>query len=528
MSTAKKKLTTCEPKTAVAYARYSSAQQRDVSIEQQLRDIRAFAEREGYTIIYEYADRAKSGYKNSERRAAFQAMLRAAESGAFDTVLAWKVDRFGRNRRESAMYKGQLADHGVSVVYAMEPIPDGAAGVLTEGMLEAIAEWYSKNLSENVKRGRRDNALKCHANGERLFGYSINKDGHYEANEAEAALVRYVFTLYSQGNSFHTIEARLKEEGVRTPRGAYYCKATLMYMIDNESYIGTFHYDDIRIPGGMPAIIDKELWDQCQALRQKTTRHYEKSDVLYLLSGKCVCGRCGGGMTGAYSTSNRKAKKRTFYYCCSTRKSKYTCDMPYKRKELLESKVYDYLLNHLLKDQLLDRFADTIVKTLDMYQQESSANSLEQELRDINKKISNINQAIAEGIWAKQTGDMLNELTARAEELNAIITEKKLTENKRISPDRIRFYLHKIAEGACDDQEYFRSLAVTFINSITVYDDWARIVINAAEGVPRIPQEELPPLEVLPDGMVCDFRSTLPSELVTVAYYPVLVFKIAI
>ena len=87
--------------------------------------------------------------------------------------------------------------------------------------------------------------------------------------------------------------------------------------------------------------------------------------------------------------------------------------MPYKRKELLESKVYDYLLNHLLKDQLLDRFADTIVKTLDIYQQESSADSLEQELRDINKKISNINQAIAEGIWTKQTGDMLNELTAR-------------------------------------------------------------------------------------------------------------------
>ena len=68
----------------------------------------------------------------------------------FDTVIAWKVDRFGRDRRESATFKGQLADQGVSVVYAMEPIPDGAAGALTEGMLEAIAEWYSRNLSENI------------------------------------------------------------------------------------------------------------------------------------------------------------------------------------------------------------------------------------------------------------------------------------------------------------------------------------------------------------------------------------------
>ena len=108
MSTAKKKLTTCAPKTAVSYARYSSAGQRDVSIDQQLRDIHAFAEREGYVIIHDYADHAKSGFKNIERREQFHAMLAAAESGTFDTVIAWKVDRFGRNRRESASYKGQL------------------------------------------------------------------------------------------------------------------------------------------------------------------------------------------------------------------------------------------------------------------------------------------------------------------------------------------------------------------------------------------------------------------------------------
>ena len=527
MPTSKKQLTTCPPKTAVAYARYSSANQRDVSIDQQLQDIRAYADREGYTIIFEYADRAKSGYHNSERRTEFQAMLHAAGSGAFDTVIAWKVDRFGRNRRESATFKGQLADQGVKVVYAMEPIPDGAAGVLTEGMLEAIAEWYSRNLSENVRRGRRDNAMKCHANGERLFGYSINKDGHYEINETEAALVRYIFTLYAQGNSFHALEARLKEEGVRTPRGTYYCKATLMYMIANESYIGTFHYEDIRVPGGMPAIIEKELWDQCQALRQVTKKKYEKSDVLYLLSGKCFCGQCGSGMTGSYSSSDR-AKKRTFYYCCSARKSKYTCDMPYKRKELLETKVFDSLLNKCLVDQLLNRFVDAIVETLDQYHQDPAGGNMEKELSSIRKKISNINQAISEGIWTKQTGEMLNDLTVREEQLEKMITTKKLTENQMITRDRILFYLHKIADGKREDQDYLRSLALTFINSITVYDNWARVVINAAEGVQKIPPEELPPLEVLPDLNVCDFRSALPNELVTVASYPVIVFKIAI
>ena len=528
MSTAKKTLTTCEPKTAVAYARYSSANQRDVSIDQQLQDIRAYADREGYTIIHEYADRAKSGYKNVDRRAEFQAMIRAAESGMFDTVIAWKVDRFGRNRRESTAFKGQLADHGVKVVYAMEPIPDGAAGVLTEGMLEAIAEWYSRNLSENVKRGRRDNAKKCHANGERLFGYDIDQSGHYVINDSEAARVRYIFTLYSQGNSFHTIEKMLKEEGVLTPGGVPYCKATLMYMIANEAYIGTFHYEDIRVPGGMPAIIDKELWDKCQELRKITARKHEKSDVLYLLSGKCICGRCEGGMTGAYSTSNRNAKSRIFYYCCSTRKSKYTCDMPYKRKDMLETKVFDFLFNNILAGQLLDRFADTIVETLDYYRQDPAYENMEKELSSVKKKINNINQAIAEGIWTKQTGELLNDLTARADQLEDMITNQKLSENSFISKDRIRFYLHKVADGKRDDQDYLRSLALTFINSITVYDNWARIAINAAEGVPKIPPVELPPLEVLPDGNLCDFRSTHPSELTTVASYPVIVFKIAI
>ena len=115
MSNKKPPVPRCTPRTAVAYARYSSAGQRDVSIEQQLNDIRAYALREGYTIIHEYADHACSGFKNPSARAGFQAMLAASESGTFDTVLAWKVDRFGRNREDSAIYKGKLRRFGVKV-----------------------------------------------------------------------------------------------------------------------------------------------------------------------------------------------------------------------------------------------------------------------------------------------------------------------------------------------------------------------------------------------------------------------------
>ena len=98
----------CSPRTAVAYARYSSAGQRDVSIVQQLQDIRAFALREGYTIVHEYADHARSGFKNASARTAFQSMMAAAESGTFDTVISWKVDRFGRNRERSEEHTSEL------------------------------------------------------------------------------------------------------------------------------------------------------------------------------------------------------------------------------------------------------------------------------------------------------------------------------------------------------------------------------------------------------------------------------------
>ena len=104
---------TCSPRTAVAYARYSSAGQRDVSIEQQLADIRAFAAREGYTIVHEYADHARSGFKDVSARTAFQSMIAAAADGSYDTIIAWKVDRFGRNREDSAIYKGKLRRYGV-------------------------------------------------------------------------------------------------------------------------------------------------------------------------------------------------------------------------------------------------------------------------------------------------------------------------------------------------------------------------------------------------------------------------------
>ena len=525
MSTAKKKLTTCEPKTAVAYARYSSAQQRDVSIEQQLKDIRAFAEREGYTIIHEYADHAKSGFKNIDRRVEFQAMLAAAATGMFDTVIAWKVDRFGRNRRESAVFKGQLSDQGVSVVYAMEPIPDGAAGVLTEGMLESLAEWYSRNISENTKRGLYDNASKARANGHKPYGYNVTKDDHLEINEAEAAVVRRIFTLYSQGYSFESIARALSADGLLTNNGRPFQKSTLLHILMNEEYIGVYHYGNIRIPDKVPAIIDSVLWHACQDQRAKTARHHEKAPVTYYLSGKLTCGRCGAPVYANYGSG--RGGKRYAYYRCSQAKY-HKCNSHYARAEALEKPIFDFLFNHVLQGKMLDRYIDLVSDVLAKQQETSPVKQLEREHKDIIRRIDNINRAISEGIWTASTGAMLQQLTEKADKLQKDISYQHMTKDKMVSKDRIRFLMRKAAEGKRTDPEHMKALIGSLINSVTVYDHWMRVVINAVGNVEKIPPEDLPPLEVLPDGNRFDFRSANARSLYTVEPYPVIVFKIAI
>jgi DNA invertase Pin-like site-specific DNA recombinase len=162
---------------AVIYARYSSTRQREESIEDQLRVCSAFAEREGHSIIGSYCDYALSG--RTEDRPQFQRMIADAASGAFDFVIVYKLDRFARDRYFSAKYKHMLKQCGVKVISATEGIPDSIEGIVMESVMEGMAEWYSANLSMNVKRGMMGNAEKCKANGVHIFGYRINSEGHY-------------------------------------------------------------------------------------------------------------------------------------------------------------------------------------------------------------------------------------------------------------------------------------------------------------------------------------------------------------
>ena len=489
--TKKVKTPSCSPRTAVAYARYSSAGQRDVSIDQQLADIRAFAKREGYTIVHEYADHARSGFKNTSSRTAFQSMIAAASEGSYDTIIAWKVDRFGRNREDSAIYKGKLRRFGVRVIYAMEPIPEGSAGVLLEGMLEATAEWYSRQLSENVTRGMTDNANKCLYNGTRVYGYSVNSFHRYAINPEEAAVVRDIFSLYRSGHSSAMIARKLNSRGLLTPRGCLWSSQGILRIISNERYTGVYIWGDVRTPGGIPAIISEAEFQEAQRMKKKTARHVEQGITDYFLTGKVFCGLCGAAMVGDSGTS--KTGKRHYYYSCINRKHRKACDKKSVSKSSLEETVISFVLDHVLSDDQINKTADAVMSLQAEELKSSPLSAMESEYREIIRKIDNINNAIAAGIWNTSTSAKLKSLEDSAETLRASIETLKYSQAQLQDRDRVLFFLHQFAKRDRSDPLLRQHIIDTFINSVYVYDDHLTVVINNGDGNQRVPLSDLPP-----------------------------------
>ena len=516
----------CSPRTAVAYARYSSAGQRDVSIEQQLADIRSFAKREGFTIVHEYADHARSGFKNSSARTAFQSMMSAAESGSFDTLLCWKVDRFGRNREESALFKGRLRRFGVKVLYAMEPIPEGSAGVLLEGMLEATAEWYSRTLSENVTRGMTDNAHRCLYNGTKILGYSRGADGRYALNPEEAAVVRNIFDLYRAGYSAARICRHLNDHGVKTSRGKPFNPEGMMRILSNERYTGVYIWGDIRVPDGMPAIISVSEFEEAQRMKRKTARHVEQGAVDYLLTGRAFCGMCGAAMIGDSGTS--KDGTRHYYYSCQAHKARKGCSKKSLQKDFLESAVIDFVLDVVLSESNIEKTVDAIMALQEEELKSSPLAAMEAEYQETKKKIDNINNAIAAGIWNSSTSAMLKSLEDEAENLRVSVEMLRYSQSQLMDHDRVLFFLHHIAKCNRDDPRQRRYLIDTFINAVYVFDDHLDIVTNNREGNQRFPLSDLPADPDPGPGSDC---SDIVSKGVPAVIHPntaVTVYRIAI
>ena len=298
---------------AVIYARFSSDCQREESIEGQLRECREYADKNGIRILDSYIDRALSASKDTDKRLDFQRMIRDSGKRLFDTVLVWKLDRFARNRYDSAHYKNILKKNGVRVVSATEHITEGPEGIILESMLEGMAEYYSAELAEKIRRGQKDNALKCHNNGgPPPFGYYL-VDHRLQIDPATAPVVLEIFKRYAGGETLGEIIEDLNGRGIKTRKGNEFKYSSFNKLLQNRAYIGEFHYSDTVIPDGVPAIVPQEIFDRVQMRREKNKRApaAAKADDKFLLTTKLFCGKCGQMMVGDSGTSHTGT---THYY----------------------------------------------------------------------------------------------------------------------------------------------------------------------------------------------------------------------
>ena len=256
---------------AVIYARYSSESQREESIEGQLRECYAFARKNDISIVGEYIDRAFSA--KTDRRPDFQKMIKDSAKKTFNLIIVWKLDRFARNRYDSAFYKAGLKKNGVKVISATESISEGSEGILLESVLEGMAEYYSADLSEKVIRGHTENALKCKYNGGTLpLGYMTDKDQNYHIDPLTAPFVIEAFRNYDEGMTMSEIAAILNQHEIKNSRDGQMSLNNVANMLKNRRYTGEYRYRDIVIPDGIPQIIPTELFDRVQEKIEKNKK----------------------------------------------------------------------------------------------------------------------------------------------------------------------------------------------------------------------------------------------------------------
>lgn len=474
--------------TAVIYARYSSDNQREESIEGQIRECTAYAKRSGIRVVDTYVDRALSA--KTDNRPQFQKMISDSSEGYFDTVLVWKLDRFARNRYDSAHYKNILKKNNVKVVSATETISHGAEGILLESMLEGMAEYYSAELSEKITRGLTENALKCKFNGgTRTIGYRINSEQRYEIDPESAPLVLEAFKLYVSGKTMKEVTDIVNDKGLRTARGQKLTLSVTQRMLQNRKYIGEYSYSGHVTVSGMPQIVPNDLFEKAQRTlinnKRAPARHKASDD--YLLTTKIFCGDCGSLMVGEIGRGRNNQQYR-YYKCISAKRKKGCSKRKGIKKDVIESFVFSHIMRTIMDDEVIEQIVDIAMKEQEKVN--TALPALKKQLSDINRNIENMLNAIQDGIYTPSTKERLAKLENSKEEIEILIAREEIS--KPILPrECIRCWLYELRKLNIDSLEARKSLINTFLNSVVVYKDKIELVFNYREGTETVPFDRL-------------------------------------
>ena len=455
-------------KTAVTYLRYSSDNQTEQSIEGQQRVCQEYAERNGIIIVDTYIDRAMTGTNDNRRD--FQRMLRDSAKKAWDYVLVYKLDRFSRNKYEMAMHKKTLRDNGVKILSAMENIPDTPEGIILESLLEGMAEYYSAELSQKVRRGMNESRQKGNfTGGYVLYGYKI-VDKKVMIDEEKAEVVRYIYEQYANGVIVTEIIDDLTARGILN-RGKPFARNTVHLMLKNEKYSGVYHHNGEEFADIYPRIVPEHIFEIVQQ-KIKSNKYGKRSpDVVYLLREKMYCGYCGQPISAETGTSKSGIVKR--YYKCSGRKRSGSCKKSVVRKDVIENLVIETTHQILDTTAAISNLADRIIEANQKrLRDQSFLSMLAKEKSATEKAISNLLAAIEQGVVTSSTKSRLEELEGRLEEIKAKIMVERAKLTVQLSKDEVVRYLKTAMKK--EPKEMLELL----IKRITVYDDRIEITYN--------------------------------------------------
>ena len=457
-------------KTAVIYARYSSDSQSEQSIEGQIRVCEEYAQRNNILILNTYIDRAMTGTNNN--RPDFQRMLKESSRKEWDYVLVYKLDRFSRNKYETAIHKKTLRDNGVKLLSAMENIPDTPEGIILESLLEGMNQYYSTELAQKVSRGMKETRRKgLYQGGTVLYGYKI-EGRKIVIDESNAEVVRYMYSEYAKGEYVRDIISTLTERGIYY-KGKPFVRNSVYNILRNEKYSGVYRHGEEVIDNMYPQIVPTDLLEKVQAKVQANKYGKKSVTIDFLLRQKLKCGYCGEPMHGESSTTKNGTK--IYYYKCNGRKKRINdCNKEMIRKEVIEDLVITTIIEKLSSPENIDRIVKELLQIQEQQIKENSIlNVLIKQQRQVETALNNLICAVERGIISNTTNKRLHELEQQQEQIERQILIERSKQAVQLKESDIReFYTQYLKSEP-------KMLITHFIKEIRLFDDKVEIYFNS-------------------------------------------------
>lgn len=487
---------------AWAYCRFSSDHQREESIDAQIRAIRDYCDRNRITLEKIYRDEAKSAI--TDDRPSFQQMFSDIKEYPCDLIIVHKLDRFSRDRYDSAFYKRKLKERGIRLVSVLENIDGSPESIILESVLEGMSEYYSRNLAREVQKGKKETAYKClHNGGVPPIGYIVDDAGRYHVDPIESKWIFKAYEMKASGRSYMEIASYLNGIGARTRRGQRFTKNSFHDLFKNEKYKGVYVYnraaskiagkrnnhlnksddDIIRIEGGIPRIVSDELWNEVNMqMKDRTMNARHKAKRTYLLSGIIYCGECGSPMSG---NARKAGRNKTEYvtYDCNRRHRERTCRAKSINKKYIEGLVISHLEDEFFTQENVQRLSQRIFDLQMQRKAEVTPEiaALKAELASKRKEMNNIIESIKKGAFKDWMGDLGDEIDARIKYLEGKIQySESIQERQTLSLKQIYDYIMKDADLTKKSPEDLKQIVQTYVEKVVVFDEKIEIhlIIN--------------------------------------------------